>query len=42
MVWQLLKIPLHYLQIEALRAVWPLPFLQQHGVVERLMSHQTL
>ncbi len=38
MVWQLLKIPLHYLQIEAFRTVWPLQFLQQRDAIERLTA----
>lgn len=38
MVWQLLKIPLHYLQIKDFRTVWPLQFLQQRDAIKRLAA----
>ena len=41
-MWQLLEIPLHYLQIDALPSVWPLQFLQKQGVAERLTGNQAL
>ncbi len=41
-MWQLLEIPLHYLQIDALRKRVPLQFLQKQGMVERLTGNQAL